>query len=282
MGTSIGIIHPGEMGAAIGASLVKDGHTVRWAGAGRSGATQTRAEEAGLVDVGSIAALCEQSTVVMSICPPHAAIEVAQAVAGFGGLFLDANAISPATATEVRGIVEAGGARYVDGGVVGSPPSGRERTRLYLSGGQADDVAALFIGDQLVVKVLSERPTAASALKMSYAAWTKGTAALILDIVGLARFEGVEADLFEEWAATSPDLPVRAQRAAQSAATKGWRWVGEMEEIALSFRTAGLPDGFHEASAEIYRRSPREEQAAADAATLDAVVRAVTAGPAPD
>jgi 3-hydroxyisobutyrate dehydrogenase-like beta-hydroxyacid dehydrogenase len=282
MGTSIGIIHPGEMGAAIGASLVKDGHTVRWAGAGRSGATQTRAEEAGLVDVGSIAALCEQSTVVMSICPPHAAIEVAQAVAGFGGLFLDANAISPATATEVRGIVEAGGARYVDGGVVGSPPSGRERTRLYLSGGQADDVAALFIGDQLVVKVLSERPTAASALKMSYAAWTKGTAALILDIVGLARFEGVEADLFEEWAATSPDLPVRAQRVAQSAATKGWRWVGEMEEIALSFRTAGLPDGFHEASAEIYRRSPREEQAAADAATLDAVVRAVTAGPAPD
>jgi 3-hydroxyisobutyrate dehydrogenase-like beta-hydroxyacid dehydrogenase len=282
MGTSIGIIHPGEMGAAIGASLVKDGHTVRWAGAGRSGATQTRAEEAGLVDVGSIAALCEQSTVVMSICPPHAAIEVAQAVAGFGGLFLDANAISPATATEVRGIVEAGGARYVDGGVVGSPPSGRERTRLYLSGGQADDVAALFIGDQLVVKVLSERPTAASALKMSYAAWTKGTAALILDIVGLARFEGVEADLFEEWAATSPDLPGRAQRAAQSAATKGWRWVGEMEEIALSFRTAGLPDGFHEASAEIYRRSPREEQAAADAATLDAVVRAVTAGPAPD
>jgi 3-hydroxyisobutyrate dehydrogenase-like beta-hydroxyacid dehydrogenase len=215
----------------------------------------------------------------MSICPPHAAVEVAEMVRGFSGLFVDANAISPASAAHVQSIVEAGGAHYVDGGIIGGPPGGRERPRLYLSGPRAAEIAELFDPAQVIVQVISERPTAASALKMSYAAWTKGTAALLLDIVALARDEGVEADLFSEWGATSPELLGRTQRAAQSAASKGWRWIGEMEEIAASFRTAGLPDGFHEAAAEIYRRSPREERAPMDDATLDKVVRAVNGEP---
>jgi len=278
MATSIGIIHPGEMGAAIGASLVKMGHEVCWAGEGRSSATKARADGAGLIDVGTVAAVCGQASIVISVCPPHAAVEVAQQVSGFHGVFVDANAVAPATADEVRAIVEAGGAHYVDGGIVGSPPGGRERTRLYLSGARADEIAALFPSDQVLVKVISDRPTAASALKMTYAAWTKGTAALLLDIVALARTEGVESDLFEEWASTSPELLVRAQRAAQSAATKGWRWIGEMDEIAASFRTATLPDGFHQGAAEIFRRSPREEQAPADDATLDQVVQAIVDG----
>jgi hypothetical protein len=88
---------------------------------------------------------------------------------------------------------------------------------------------------------------------MTYAAWTKGTAALLLAIGELARAEGVEPALHEEWRISLPDLPDRSQRAARSAQAKGWRWVGEMEEIAATFDAAGLPDGFHRAAAEVFR-----------------------------
>src|SRR6266545_1877039 len=96
----------------------------------------------------------------------------------------------------------------------------------------------------------------ASAVKMAYAAWTKGTAALLLAIGLLAEAEGVEAPLLEEWRLSLPELPEAATRAARSAAAKGWRWVGEMDEIAATFAAAGLPDGFHRAAAEMFRSVP--------------------------
>ncbi len=92
---------------------------------------------------------------------------------------------------------------------------------------------------------------------MTYAAWTKGTAALLLAIREVARAEGVEETLLAEWEESIPALTERSERAAAAADSKGWRWVGEMEEIARTFATAGLPGGFHEAAAEVYRRYPR-------------------------
>ena len=275
MARTIGIAHPGEMGAAVGATLVAEGHTVLWSSEGRSGDTVARARDAGLTDVGSMAVLAQRAEIVLSVCPPHAALDVARQLSGFAGLYLDANAIAPSTARSVRELVESGGASYVDGGIVGSPPGGSERPRIYLSGERAEEVAPLFGSSRVLVRVVSKSPTAASAVKMSYAAWTKGTAALLLDIVALARAEGVEEELLGEWSATSPELIARSWRAAQSATTKGWRWVGEMEEIAASFRSDGLPGGFHEAAAEIYRRSPRDNAAPATAECLDAVLGAL-------
>ena len=106
---------------------------------------------------------------------------------------------------------------------------------------------------------------------MAYAGWTKGTAALLLAIRALARDQGVEDALLAEWALSQPGLAERSRGAAGSAATKGWRWVAEMEEIAASMNAAGLPDGFHQAAAEIFRRSPRTGAAeAAGAGEADA------------
>ena len=93
----------------------------------------------------------------------------------------------------------------------------------------------------------------ASAVKMAYAAWTKGTAAMLLAIRELARREGVEEALLAEWDLSQPELRDRHARALRSAEAKGWRWVGEMEEIAATFEAAGLPGGFHRAAAEVYR-----------------------------
>jgi 3-hydroxyisobutyrate dehydrogenase-like beta-hydroxyacid dehydrogenase len=251
---TIGLLHPGEMGAAIGAVLRGRGQRVVWASEERSAETRKRADEAGLEDAGSVEELVRRSEVILSVCPPHAALEVAGSVAGFRGVFVDANAIAPATAREVAAVVAAGGGESVDGGIIGPPPRAAGATRLYLSGGEAEAVAGLFAGSVVDARVLSGELGTASALKMAYAAWTKGTAALLLAIGELARAEGVESALHEEWRLSLPDLPERSQRAARSAQAKGWRWVGEMEEIASTFAAAGLPDGFHRAAAEVFRR----------------------------
>jgi hypothetical protein len=237
------------MGAAVAAVLRAREMPVVWASDGRSADTGRRADDARLEDVGSVDEVARRSDVILSICPPHAALDVARSVSGFTGVYVDANAVSPATAHAVADTV----ARVVDGGIIGPPPEFAGTTRLYLSGVEADTVAALFAGSALDTRIVSEGIGAASAVKMAYAGWTKGTAALLLAVRSLARTERVEDALLEEWELSLPELPDQSVRAARSAAFKGWRWVGEMEEVAASFAAAGLPDGFHHAAADVFR-----------------------------
>jgi 3-hydroxyisobutyrate dehydrogenase-like beta-hydroxyacid dehydrogenase len=255
--TVIGLLHPGEMGAAVGQCLTGRGHTVLWASEGRGRASARRAETAGLTDVGTAQAVAGRAGVILSVCPPHASMEVARAVSGFGGLYVDANAVSPGTAREIAALIAAGGGRYVDGGIIGLPPVAQGGTRLYLSGPHAPAVADLFTGTALDAQAIGGSPTAASAVKMAYAGWTKGSAALLLTVRALARAQGVEDTLLAEWALSQPSLEARSQGSARSATAKGWRWVAEMEEIAASMADAGLPGGFHQAAAEVFRRTPR-------------------------
>jgi 3-hydroxyisobutyrate dehydrogenase-like beta-hydroxyacid dehydrogenase len=253
--TAVGLLHPGEMGAAVGAVLRERGVTVLWASAGRSPATAARAERAELQDTGEVAELCRRSEILLSVCPPHAAVEVARGAAGFTGLYVDANAISPGSARTIASLQT----RFVDGGVVGPPPERAGTTRLYLSGGEAERIAELFAGTKLDARVISDEPGAASALKAAYAGWTKGSGALLLTVRELARAEGVEDELLEEWRLSLPKLEERSASAARSASRKGWRWVGEMEEIARSMAAHDLPTGFHEAAAEVFRRAAEKK-----------------------
>ena len=248
MGDVVGLLHPGEMGAAIGAVLRQRGIAVLWASDGRSEATAARARAAQLEDAGEIASLARDADVILSVCPPHAARDVAGLVGAFDGVYVDANAIAPATVREIG----AGFGQFVDGGIVGPPP-GASPTHLYLSGPDAARVAQLFDGTQVDARIVSERIGDASAVKATYAAWSKGSAALLLAIRNVARAEGVDETLFAEWRESIPGLEDRLASAERSAQAKGWRWVGEMEEIAAAFAAAGAPDGFHLAAAEVFR-----------------------------
>lgn len=263
MTLTIGVLHPGEMGSAVAASAAAGGAHVLWASEGRSVRTRRGAEGAGLHDVGTLSALVSRSDVVLSICPPHAAVDVARAVAAhrFSGLYVDANAVSPGTARDIGAIVERAGAAFVDGGIVGPPPQRPGTTRLYVSGKEAVRVAAPFASGPLEVIVLDGPPGTASALKMAFAAWTKGSAALLMAIRALAAAEGVDDALVREWERSLPDLPGRSEAAVRGNARKGWRFVGEMDEIAATFAAAGLPDGFHRAAAEVYQRLARYKDA---------------------
>jgi 3-hydroxyisobutyrate dehydrogenase-like beta-hydroxyacid dehydrogenase len=252
--TIVGVLHPGDMGAAVAGMLSARGETVLWASAGRSAATAGRAEAAGLEDAGDVEEVCRRCEILLSICPPHAALEVARAASGFTGIYVDANAIAPDTARAVAELQP----RLVDGGIVGPPPTGPGTTRLYVSGGQAAEIAALFSGTNVDARVISEQVGAASALKAAYAGWTKGSAALLLTVRALAHVEGVEDALLQEWRLSIPELEERLAGAERSVRRKGWRWIGEMEEIAHSMAAQDLPTGFHEAAAEVFRRAAEE------------------------
>jgi hypothetical protein len=166
------------------------------------------------------------------------------------------------------GAADTGATRFADGGIIGPPPqpgtdpAAGSGTRLYLAGEPAAEVAALFAGTPVGAQVVDGGIGAASAVKMAYAAWTKGSAALLLAARSLAHQERVEGTLLEEWALSQPELVRRLQHATRSAVAKGWRWEAEMTEIAAAMAAAGLPDGFHLAAAEIFGRSPRREPAA--------------------
>jgi 3-hydroxyisobutyrate dehydrogenase-like beta-hydroxyacid dehydrogenase len=252
---AVGLLHPGAMGAAVGAALVDRGVRVCWASSGRSAESRRRAETARLEDAGTLDQLSRDAAILLSICPPHAALDVAAATAGcgFSGLYVDANAIAPSTALTVQETMARSGARFVDGDLIGGPPRPGGGTRLYLSGTDAEIVAELFADSARIEAVVLEGgPTAASGLKMCYAAWTKGSAALLLALRAVAQATGVEGPLLREWERSQPDLNVRME-AARRAAPKAWRFAGEMDEIARCFADVGVASSFHEAAADVYR-----------------------------
>lgn len=273
----ITVLHPGAMGAAVAACLGAGGHRVRWPAEGRSPASAARAAAAGLDRCETLADALAGTDIVLCVCPPEAALDTARSVAslGFDGLYVDANAVSPASAAAIARTVGGAGARFVDGGIVGPPPAHPGTTRLYLSGERAGEVAACFAGSALEAVVLDGPATAASALKMCYAAWTKGSAALLMSVAALARAEGVEHALEAEWAHSLPGLAAQLADDTTRNAPKAWRFVAEMREIAATFGARRLPEGYHLAAAETYAAlAPWRDAPAPDA---DAVLAALAA-----
>lgn len=245
------------MGAAVGGCLVSRGIRVVWASENRRPASRQRARAAGLEDLESLDCALTASDAVLSICVPSGAFDVARQVADkrFRGIYIDANAISPAHSRDIGHMVEAAGASYVDGGIIGLPPTPTRITRLYLAGPRATTIAALFAGSQTEAIAMDGAIGAASALKVCYAAWSKGETALLGIIRSLAKFEGIDEALLKEWNDSQPGVAQRSEQIA-ARAPKAWRWAGEMEEIAASFDDANLPSGFL-ANAEVYRRLAR-------------------------
>jgi 3-hydroxyisobutyrate dehydrogenase-like beta-hydroxyacid dehydrogenase len=254
--TCVGVLHPGAMGSSVGAAARAGGAEVYWCEAGRSEETRRRAREDRLSAVQSLRELVDACEVIVSVCPPHAALEVASEIArlGFRGLYADVNAVSRTTAQQIGAAVTQSGAAFVDGGIMGPPARPGRTTLLCLSGERAPEVARLFEGTPLQASIVGPLPGQASALKMAFAAWSKGSAALLIAVRALAEAEGVTGALLDSWARLAPDLAQRSEQAALGAAPKAWRWSGEMREIAQSFGAVGLPSDFHEGAAKLYEK----------------------------
>jgi len=255
---NIGIMSPGDMGQAVALQLRAKGFNVCTALEGRSDRTRALAREAGLTDAGSIGQLVARCDVVLSIMDPGSAVDFARLAAeglrasGSKTLIVDCNAIAPDTVRQIAGIIEQGGGRFLDGGIIGPPPRGKAKTNLYVSGPGAGNLEQL-AGPQLIVHAIGDGISDASALKMCYGALNKGTQALWLEVLIAAQRLGV-ADLLDQqlqqsqterynWALGQfPPLPPKA-----------YRWVPEMLEISKTLSAAGMTAKMFEGAADVYR-----------------------------
>ena len=272
----MGILHPGEMGISIAASAVKNGHQAYWLSAGRSDKTRARAEKYSLMEIDSLIEFCQTCEIILSVCPPHAAGEVARSVvdAKFKGLYVDANAISPQRAMAIGQMLEAGHIQFVDGGIIGGPAWSPKETWLYLSGPQAHRITECFLQGPLETKIIGDEIGKASALKMCYAAYSKGTTALLAAILAIAESLGVRDQLYQQWDRDDNRFSEQVDRRITRVTAKAWRFKGEMLEIAATFQEAGLPAEFHQAAAEIYGRMS-DFKDLAEPPLLEAVLRAL-------
>jgi Domain of unknown function (DUF1932) len=221
------------MGAAVGNAIRGE---VLWASQDRSEETARRAE--GFTDVGSVAELVRASDVILSICPPAIAEDVAEQVfaESFGGLFVDANAISPERMRRIAGL----SSRVLDGSIISATG-----INLYLAGEGTDTVAALFEGSEEVTVIpIGTEIGSASALKMAFGGWNKIGIALTGQAHAIARAYGV-TDWLEAEGVPPDRLPAVSDRA--------WRWAPEMEEIAATCGELELSDEIPHAAAAFYR-----------------------------
>lgn len=253
---TIAVFGTGDMGHAVGRVAVDKGCRVVTALKGRSDRSRLLASDAGIEDLGDLANATAAADIILSILPPAKALPLAVQVADIknvaGKIYVDCNAIAPARAAAVAERVTASGMRFVDGGIIGPAPVTAPATRLYLSG--LDRERLYFLeDDRLTIRDLGPVPGRASAIKMCYAALTKGSWTLYAALATTAYRLGVGPDLDAELADSQSAVRARQQAMLPRLPLDAGRWVGEMEEIAATFEAAGLPGGFHQAAADMFR-----------------------------
>ncbi len=256
--STIAVLMPGDMGHAVGRALLQHGHDAITCLAGRSDHSKALAASAGLRDVGGLREVALEADLILSILPPAAALDQARNVAEAireaerPPVYVDCNAIAPRTAKAVAGVIAAAGAPFIDAGIIGPAPGRGAGPRFYVSGEDISPMTALD-GAGFRVIGLGREVGAASAIKMAYAGLTKGTWTLQTAVLLAAEQLGVADALLEEFGVSQvPALEAMRARIPFIPADSA-RWVGEMEEIAATFADVGVPSGFHEAAAEIFR-----------------------------
>ncbi|MFI8007965.1 DUF1932 domain-containing protein [Streptomyces sp. NPDC086010] len=253
---TVGILHPGSMGAAVAACAATNASEVLWCEPGRSTASVERAAQFGLTAVAMLSELLERSDIVISLCPPAAAEDLARDVAGhrFTGVYVEANAINPERVQRIARLLESD-AVVVDGGVVGSPPVRGKTPTLYLSGPAAATarIEALFTGTAVEIRTLGVEVGKASALKLAYASFQKTSRLLVALAVGMAREHGVDQELIEVASRRTDSYLSEPQYVAKTAA-RAWRWGPELEEAADALEFAGLPPEMLRAAASTLAR----------------------------
>lgn len=261
---TVALISPGDMGQAVGALLVDGGVRVVTCLARRSERTRALARAAGFTELPTLDALVREAELLLSIVPPAQAVSVARDVAaalratGARVVYVDCNAIAPRTARDVAAVIEPTGSGFVDAGIVGSPPRDAASPRFYASGPDRAHFGALRDAG-LDVRVLGDEVGEASAVKMCYAALTKGTTAIATELLVAARKLGVYDTLIAELRDSQAAQAKRMADAVPAMPGKAHRWIAEMEEIARTFEDVGLTPLIFQGAAEMYRLTAESE-----------------------
>ena len=255
---TVAILSPGDMGHTVGRVLVEHGLRVITCLKERSQRTRSLAESAGILDVPTFQALVSEADIILSILVPSRAAKVAEMVSETiietqaKVLYADCNAISPQTTCRISETVANVGANYLDVSIIGPPPRSEGVTRFYVSGPSLGLFSQL---NQfgLDIRPLGDKVGKASAIKMCYAALTKGLSALCIELLTASKLLGVSESLASEFQLSQASLYERMERSIPSLPSKSRRWVGEMEEIAATFAELGLTPKILDGAADVFR-----------------------------
>jgi 3-hydroxyisobutyrate dehydrogenase-like beta-hydroxyacid dehydrogenase len=257
LNNSIGITSPGDMGQGIAMCIKALGFNTCMASDGRSPRTRALGEKAGLTDCGSLDKLVQTCDMVLSVLDPGAAVTNAKAIAAACKatnrkiVFVECNAIAPQTMHEITAILEAVGCTVVDAGIIGPPPRGTAKQRFYVSGPNASLMNRISCPN-INVRVAGEKIGDASAVKMCYAALTKGSIALGTELLIAARKLGVDQALEAEFKSSQAELHQSVLSRAAGMPFKAYRWVPEMNEIAKTFDGVGLTPKMFQGVSDLY------------------------------
>lgn len=256
---SVGIMSPGEMGSAIGKILSDSGCDVVTCLEGRSNLSRLRAREAGMRDLQSVDQLVIETDLILSVLVPSKALALAELIAGSirrtgcHPAYVDLNAIAPQTVMRINTVMTNVGITFIDGGIIGSPPkAGRSNTRIYCSGPNTSALEPL-VQSELDIRLVGSSIGQASGLKMVYAASTKGITALWTELLVVAKALGLNEALMDEFKISGANISEVLNRRIPSMPRRARRWIGEMEEIALTFESVGLTPQMLLGAADMYR-----------------------------
>ena len=253
--TKLGILHPGAMGSALAKLAIQNGYQTFWASTGRSKESQRRAAESGITDLEDLGILCSQCGILLAVCPPHGATELAQSVASqkFGGIYIEANAIAPQSAITIKEIISAAGGTCIDGSIIGPPPREGRLTYLMLSGENLADVARIFAHRQLVIQNLGANIGLASAFKMCHTTLKKSSVLLSQLALAMAADFNIYEEFVTLWNTKEEDMELSTDTCRSKRRTeKAWRHSGEMIELGKCVKSIGLPDELCHAMATLY------------------------------
>jgi 3-hydroxyisobutyrate dehydrogenase-like beta-hydroxyacid dehydrogenase len=258
MNIVIAIHSPGAMGSAISARLVEHGARVLTSLDGRSAATVERARAAGMEDVSPKA--ITTADLILSIVPPGEAVALAKELvkrlseSRHKPVFIDCNALSPKTKTQVAITLAETGCDVIDGAIIGAPPQpGEKGPRFYVSGEQSGRASVLrALG--LDLRQIDGPIGAAAALKMSYAGINKGIMAIGTAMLLAASRSGASTELYRELGESLPQLLSRFETGIPDMYPKAYRWVAEMREIAAFLSEDKAAAMIFEGAAQLYDR----------------------------
>ena len=255
---TVGLLSPGDMGHVVGQVLLQHGMRVVTCLQGRSERTCMLSRKVGIAEVPTYEQLVREADLLLSILVPEEALNTARGIAqalrnaGATTLYADCNAVSPRTVRTIAEVITTAGSRFVDAGIIGSPPRQEGTTRFYASGPDVEEFAELGRYG-LDVRPLGLEIGQASGIKMCYAAFTKGTTALATGLLTVAHSMGLYEPLVQEFQKSQGDRYRTMERQIPTMPPRAYRWIGEMEEIAQTFADAGLTPKFHQAAADMYR-----------------------------
>ena len=254
---TVAILSPGDMGSNVGRALRENGLEVITCLTERSARTRELSEIAGIVDVPDFEEMVSRADIVLSVLVPERAVDVARQVAaviaetGKPLPFADCNPVAPAVAREMADIIDSAGGRYIDGGIIGSPPGRGEPPRFYASGPH-EAIMGQLDGRGISVPLMGGEVGRASAIKMCYASLSKGAAALNASALISAMNLGIYDEFIAEMESSQQGVLSNMQ-GVKSLGAKAFRWIDEMEQISATFGAAGATPYMHKGAADIFR-----------------------------